>query len=374
MRLDGTIRHGLDFSVGNAGSWTMSVAFGPVIVSGGGGVQSDWNETDASSIAYIKNKPTIPDAQIQADWSQTTTTAKNYIKNKPTIPAAQVQSDWNEASSSSKAYIQNKPTIPTKTSDLTNDFCPIIEDTRSQATDVNITGAAPFATLAGGQRIVLHFKYANTASPTLQLTLSGGTATTAYPLYQNYNNGVNALTLQAMPAGSYGEFVFDQTNSRWVLVGKDYNTTYSNTSQSDINSAAQGSRLIEPKLIHDNAYIVSLAYSSGSLKANKMYDFGEVTTALTIPDLDATNDLVSNVMNFWALHFVVGTLTPAGTTELSITFPENPTDNTKEIIVDDEPTIKEGDYVEIMITKHTVGNDTDYYASIKVWQAQSQNS
>lgn len=32
-----------------------------------------------------------------------------------------VQSNWNEADSSSDAYIQNKPSIPTKTSDLTND-------------------------------------------------------------------------------------------------------------------------------------------------------------------------------------------------------------------------------------------------------------
>lgn len=33
---------------------------------------------------------------------------------------AQVQSNWNESDTNSKAYIQNKPTIPTDTSDLTN--------------------------------------------------------------------------------------------------------------------------------------------------------------------------------------------------------------------------------------------------------------
>ena len=32
--------------------------------------------------------------------------------NKPTIPDAQVQSNWNETDTTSKAYIQNKPTIP----------------------------------------------------------------------------------------------------------------------------------------------------------------------------------------------------------------------------------------------------------------------
>lgn len=37
----------------------------------------------------------------------------NDLINKPSIPATQVQSDWNESDSSSKAYIANKPTIPT---------------------------------------------------------------------------------------------------------------------------------------------------------------------------------------------------------------------------------------------------------------------
>lgn len=37
----------------------------------------------------------------------------NDLTDKPTIPAAQVQSDWNETNTVSKAYILNKPTIPT---------------------------------------------------------------------------------------------------------------------------------------------------------------------------------------------------------------------------------------------------------------------
>lgn len=48
-------------------------------------VQADWNVSDTTSYAYIKNKPTIPAAQIQADWNQTTTTSLDYIKNKPDI-------------------------------------------------------------------------------------------------------------------------------------------------------------------------------------------------------------------------------------------------------------------------------------------------
>jgi len=75
-----------------------------------GNVQSDWNESDPTSGAYILNKPTIPDAQVQANWDESDSSSKAYIQNKPTIPAAQVNSDWN--ASSGVAEILNKPTIP----------------------------------------------------------------------------------------------------------------------------------------------------------------------------------------------------------------------------------------------------------------------
>ena len=50
--------------------------------------QADWNEESSTSPAYIKNKPTIPAAQIQSDWNQSDDTAADYIKNKPTIPSS----------------------------------------------------------------------------------------------------------------------------------------------------------------------------------------------------------------------------------------------------------------------------------------------
>lgn len=78
-----------------------------------GNVQSDWDESDPTSGAYILNKPTIPDAQIQANWDESDSSSKAYIQNKPTIPAAQVNADWN--ASSGVAQILNKPTISTFT-------------------------------------------------------------------------------------------------------------------------------------------------------------------------------------------------------------------------------------------------------------------
>lgn len=69
-------------------------------------VQSNWNETNTNSMAYIKNKPQV----VQSDWNATSGMA--FIKNKPTIPDAQVPSDWAEEDSSKVSFIKNKPTVP----------------------------------------------------------------------------------------------------------------------------------------------------------------------------------------------------------------------------------------------------------------------
>lgn len=74
-----------DLVAGNAITITASGNSAIISSTGEAQVQSDWNVTDSTSKAYIKNKPTIPAAQIQSDWNQTNTSAKDYIKNKPTI-------------------------------------------------------------------------------------------------------------------------------------------------------------------------------------------------------------------------------------------------------------------------------------------------
>ena len=99
-------------------------------------LQSDWNETDENSPAYIKNKPG-PALADQADWTETDPTKQSYIKhkptlatvatsgdyddltNKPTIPAAQIQSDWNQTSTGAVDYIKNKPWVPVYTENET---------------------------------------------------------------------------------------------------------------------------------------------------------------------------------------------------------------------------------------------------------------
>lgn len=70
-------------------------------VSGGGGTVT-WDD--------IEDKPSFATVATSGSY--------NDLSNTPTIPDAPVQSDWNESNSSSLAYIANKPTIPTVPSNI----------------------------------------------------------------------------------------------------------------------------------------------------------------------------------------------------------------------------------------------------------------
>lgn len=67
-------------------------------------VQSNWTETDTSSLAYIKNKPNLATVATSGSYSD--------LSNKPNLATVATSGSYNDLS--------NKPTIPTKTSELTN--------------------------------------------------------------------------------------------------------------------------------------------------------------------------------------------------------------------------------------------------------------
>ena len=123
-------------------------------------VQADWDVTNTSSDAYIKNKPgnatqsvaglmsatdkikldgvaSGAEVNVQANWNETNTSSDAYIQNKPgnasSVSAGfmtaadkvkldgiasgaevNVQSDWNVSDSSSDAFIKNKPVDATQ--------------------------------------------------------------------------------------------------------------------------------------------------------------------------------------------------------------------------------------------------------------------
>lgn len=142
-------------------------------------IQSDWNVTDTTSDAYIKNKPSIP-SKVSELTNDNLYATETYVKNK--IAEAQVgggvdlseyalKVDLNEkvdkvsgkglstndytneeknklsnlstvATSGSYNDLTNKPSIPTKTSQLTNDS--------SFASESYVTNAINNAQLGGG--------------------------------------------------------------------------------------------------------------------------------------------------------------------------------------------------------------------------------
>lgn len=68
-------------------------------------VQSDWDESDPESPAYIQNKPDLDDYATDLELEQAVTAVTALI------PEAQVQSDWTETDDTKKSYIQHKPEV-----------------------------------------------------------------------------------------------------------------------------------------------------------------------------------------------------------------------------------------------------------------------
>ena len=74
-------------------------------------VQSDWNETDSNSDAFIQNKPEnlVQDANYVHTDNNYTTAEKDKLAGIEGGAEVNVQSDWAESDGNSDAYIRNKP-------------------------------------------------------------------------------------------------------------------------------------------------------------------------------------------------------------------------------------------------------------------------
>lgn len=72
-------------------------------------IQSDWLEADSSSDAFIKNKPTIPAAQISSDWNAVSGVAQ--ILNKPDLSAYATDSELSDGLATKQNVISDLDTI-----------------------------------------------------------------------------------------------------------------------------------------------------------------------------------------------------------------------------------------------------------------------
>jgi hypothetical protein len=227
-------------------------------------VQSNWNETNTSSKAYIQNKPTIPDAQIQADWNQTTTTAKDYIKNKPTIPTVNnatltIQKNGTTVktfTANASSDVTCNITVPTKVSELTNDsgFVTTDNDTKYTAGSSNSTsklflvGATAQGTAATNAQAKTTYSnsavyeqngYLYATTPTSS-TNDTTVATTAFVKAQGYtsNTGtvtsvnnvspVNGNVTLSIPTYNFNGEPFYSTNGNATTITRDCNSLTAN--------------------------------------------------------------------------------------------------------------------------------------------------
>lgn len=183
------------------------------LMSGGGDgahVQADWDETSVNSPAYIKNKPTIPAAQVNSDWNANSGVAQ--ILNKPDIPAAQVNADWN--ANSGVAQILNKPVNLVAYED--DDGSGIIPSgggyvcTTEASTAAKTVNASGYV-LAEGVQCNIRMVNANTAnSVTLNINSTGEKAL--------YYNGVQASISNSWVAGEVLGVYYDGTQYQCTSV------------------------------------------------------------------------------------------------------------------------------------------------------------
>ena len=125
-------------------------------------VQSDWNESDSSSDAFIRNKPAnlVQDANYVHTDNNYTAAEKTKLAGIASGAEVNVQSDWTETDSDSDAFIKNKPSLATvATSGSYDDLLDvpenIVQDANYVHTDNNYTAAekTKLAGIASGAEV-----------------------------------------------------------------------------------------------------------------------------------------------------------------------------------------------------------------------------
>lgn len=153
-------------------------------------VQSDWTETDTSSVAYIAHKPSLATVATSGSYTDLSNTPSiptktsdltndsNFITASD-VPGAQVQSDWTESNSSSAAYIAHKPSLATVAtsgsySDLSgkptipsgNQLLPSASASdEGKVLTVDSTGSPEWATGGGSTQVQSNWTEVNTSAP-----------------------------------------------------------------------------------------------------------------------------------------------------------------------------------------------------------------
>lgn len=195
-------------------------------------VQSDWNQSDNTADDYIKNKPTIPAAQIQSDWNQGDNTALDYIKNKPAVHSIPAGGNAGQVLKKTSAtdydvnWANASETLPSA-------YC-----TTSGSTAAKKANCSLYVTQAN-QYLQVLIGSANTYQGALTLNINSAGAK---PIY--INGTVSSSSNYTLPNGTYFVF-YDGTNYYFRTDGKlpmkdaDFGGSYNDLADKPTIPAAQ---------------------------------------------------------------------------------------------------------------------------------------
>lgn len=166
---------------------------------------------------------------VQSDWDQTDNTQPDFIKNKPTIPAAQIQADWSQSDNTKLDYIKNKPTnlVSTNTAQT-------ISGLKTFTGDIVLSGTTSIENSTSGTNTTMLYKDISgihVGSVTSAIALHGSSTRPTY----NGNNlalfsDITAGTLPSQ-AGNSGKFLTtDGTDASWATINAIQNEATASTS------------------------------------------------------------------------------------------------------------------------------------------------
>lgn len=212
----------------------------------------------------------VADASYVHTDNNYTTAEKNKLAGIAAGAEVNVQSDWNVTDSSSDAFIKNKPTIPTeKGQNIYYATCSTAASTQIKAAT---TVSGDFA-LAAGSMVRVTFTNGNTHNTVTKLNVDG---TGAVDIYRT--NGSDVTQYYWSP-GECVDFAYDGT--KFIMSGKapastsyygvtkldDNITSYSTTSAATANSVRLVASMIPTAtsdLTNDSGFLTAIPTASAS--------------------------------------------------------------------------------------------------------------
>ena len=293
-------------------------------------VQSDWDESDPESPAYINNKPDLDIYATHDEVSGVSAVLKEIIDEvSAAVPDAQVQSDWTETDDTKKSYIQHKPEVK----------------------DVY-----------AGENIIL----TDTASG-LEISAVGTDTETVSGIAKAYADAVSAAIPEAQVQSDWTQadntkkdYIKNKPVPKKLVAGEGINITDTVTGV-EISAAVTG---IDGYVTEDEFIeVVSAVTGTGDygqffcLSASGACAMGKVKGTI-----DVTDDGKIKLKKGKSYHMSVrGCYMQSGASNLDSTigFIEYVTNNTIQINVD--RTVTTGQYFDLGFDVYNLSNDVDYY-------------